>query len=58
MMFGLKPAQVEDAAEILELIAREWRGLVAGSEGFLTDQKRTGLFCRDVIWGEMVWVYS
>ena len=55
-MFGLKPAQVDDAAEILRQIARDWRELVAGGEGFLTGEKRRGLFCRDVIWGEMVWV--
>ncbi|KAE8351927.1 Thioesterase/thiol ester dehydrase-isomerase [Aspergillus coremiiformis] len=53
MMFGLQPAQIQEAGEILQQIAREWRELVAGSEGYLTDATRRGLFRQSVAWGEM-----
>jgi hypothetical protein len=54
MMFGLKPHQVEEAGKILQEIAKDWRGLIAGSEGFLTERNRTAIFRRNVVWGEMV----
>lgn len=54
MMFGLKPAQVDRAGGILQQLARDWRELIAGSEGFLTDEKRRSLYRHNVVWGEMV----
>lgn len=54
MMFGLNPARVHEAGSILQQLARDWRGLIAGSEGFLTDEKRCSLFRHNVVWGEMV----
>lgn len=54
MMFGLKPAQIDEAGKVLQQLARDWRELVAGSEGFLTDEKRRSLFRHNVVWGEMV----
>lgn len=54
-MFGLKPAQIDEGGKILQQLARDWRELVAGSEGFLTDEKRRSLFRHNVVWGEMVW---
>lgn len=54
MMFGLRPDQVQDAGQILQQLARDWRELVAGSEGYLTDEKHRGLFRQNVAWGEMV----
>jgi hypothetical protein len=54
MMFGLKPAQVDEAGKILQQLARDWRELIAGSEGFLTDEKRRALYRHNVVWGEMV----
>lgn len=53
-MFGLKPAQIDDAGKILQQLARDWRELLAGSEGFLTDEKRRSLYRHNVVWGEMV----
>jgi hypothetical protein len=53
MMFGLQPHQVEEAGKVLEEIARDWRELVAGSEGFLTSRERRGLFRYRISWGEM-----
>lgn len=54
MMFGLKSSQVEEAGKILQQLARDWRELIAGSEGFLTDEKRRSLYRHNVVWGEMV----
>ncbi|KAJ6017469.1 hypothetical protein N7451_000848 [Penicillium sp. IBT 35674x] len=51
MMFGLKPAQIDEGGQILQQLARDWRELLAGSEGFLTDEKRRGLFRHNVVWG-------
>ncbi|OQE15841.1 hypothetical protein PENFLA_c030G01919 [Penicillium flavigenum] len=52
MMFGMKPAQIDEGGKILQQLAKEWRELVAGSEGFLTDKKRRSLFRHNVVWGE------
>ncbi|KAJ5640704.1 hypothetical protein N7528_000329 [Penicillium herquei] len=52
MMFGMKPAQVDTAGKILQELARDWRELIAGSEGFLTDEKRRSLYRHNVVWGE------
>jgi hypothetical protein len=54
MTFGLRPAQIEQAGNVLRQLATDWRDLVAGSEGFLTGEKRRGLCGHNVIWGEMV----
>lgn len=54
MMFGLKTPQVQEAGEVLRQLARDWRELVAGSEGFLTNDIVRGLFRHNVTWGEMV----
>ncbi|PGH27336.1 hypothetical protein AJ80_01048 [Polytolypa hystricis UAMH7299] len=51
--FGLQPHQSKQAGDVLQIIARDWRQLVAGSEGFLTGGDRRGLFCHNVVWGEM-----
>ena len=54
IMFGCSPSQSKEAGSILQEIAQDWRGLVAGSEGFLTDPDRAGLYRRGLEWGEMV----
>ena len=53
-MFGISPAQTEQAGSILQEMALDWRELVAGSEGFLTGQAYRGLYRQEVVWGEMV----
>lgn len=53
IMFGLKPHQTAQAGSILEEIARDWRELLAGSEGYLTGSDRRGLYRQAVVWGEM-----
>lgn len=52
--FGLDKKQTEEATSVLQEIAMDWRGLVAGSEGFLTEKKYAGLWRQEVVWGEMV----
>lgn len=52
--FGLKPKEITEAGELLQEISRDWRELKAGSEGYLTDVARRGLFQQSVAWGEMV----
>ncbi|PGH11645.1 hypothetical protein AJ79_04785 [Helicocarpus griseus UAMH5409] len=54
LMFGLKPDQFNEAGEILRVIARDWRELTAGSEGFLIGKNRQGLYRHNVVWGEML----
>lgn len=50
----MKQDLVPVAGGVLEEIARDWRELVAGSEGFLTGEKYCGLHRHNVVWGEMV----
>ncbi|KAJ5597469.1 hypothetical protein N7537_007553 [Penicillium hordei] len=52
MMFGMNPAQIDEGGKILQQLAKEWRELIAGSEGFLTDKKRRSLYRHNVVWGE------
>ncbi|OJD34749.1 rho guanine nucleotide exchange factor [Diplodia corticola] len=52
--FGLQPEQTDAAGSMLKELARDWRELVAGSEGFLTEKSRRGLYRQEVVWGEMV----
>ncbi|KAK5132854.1 hypothetical protein LTR08_008570 [Meristemomyces frigidus] len=51
--FGLQPHQTSQAGEILSAVAKDWRALVAGSEGFLTGPDRRGMHRQEVVWGEM-----
>ncbi|KZF25032.1 Thioesterase/thiol ester dehydrase-isomerase [Xylona heveae TC161] len=53
ILFGLKAEQVTEASALLQDLARDWRELVAGSEGFLTAKSRRGIFRQRVAWGEM-----
>ncbi|KAI0977105.1 thioesterase-like superfamily-domain-containing protein [Xylaria arbuscula] len=50
--FGCNSTQVQRAAKIISTLAREWRVLSAGSEGFLAGG-RSGLEDQQVVWGEM-----
>jgi hypothetical protein len=53
LLWGLTTPQVDEAGAILQEIARDWRELLAGSEGFLTEKGRRGLWRHGVVWGEM-----
>src|SRR2546421_7634806 len=52
IMFGMKPGQIDEAGHILQELARDWRNLLAGSQGFLTGKGRVGLESQAVVWGE------
>ncbi|KAK8096630.1 uncharacterized protein PG998_004850 [Apiospora kogelbergensis] len=49
IIFGCSPAQVHRVAGVLGALAREWRSLSAGSEGFL---QQGGLENQAVVWGK------
>lgn len=53
---GLPADQLERAGNVLKVLTLEWRELLAGSEGFLTERakKGGGLWRRRVEWGDMV----
>ncbi|OBT61782.1 hypothetical protein VE03_09088 [Pseudogymnoascus sp. 23342-1-I1] len=53
LTFGMNAEQVQQAAKICKILGQEWRELLAGSEGFLTDEKRAGLLGHRVAWGEL-----
>src|SRR5436305_12256687 len=40
IMFGMKPDQVDEGGQIAQELARDWRTLIAGGEGFLTGKGR------------------
>lgn len=54
ILFGLQPTQIDEAGSLLGTVAKDWRQLVAGSEGFLVGRGRAGLEGQEVVWGEMV----
>lgn len=51
--FGMSGEQTNEAIAILKTIAKDWRDLLAGSEGFLTAKDRRGLYRHTVTWGDM-----
>ena len=54
IVFGLNQEQIDEVGNIMKIVARDWRELFAGSEGFLTGRGRAGCEGREVVWGEMV----
>ena len=54
IIFGLRPEQTDEAGSILRILAKGWRALLAGSEGYLVGRGRAGLERHKVVWGEMV----
>ena len=52
--FGLCTTQTDEAGAILRVLAKDWRTLLAGSEGFLVGRGRAGLERHEVAWGDMV----
>lgn len=51
LSFGCSAAQVSRASGVLTIVAKEWRELLAGSEGFLSQGRAAT--SRKVVWGEM-----
>ena len=54
IIFGLRSDQINEAGAILRIITRDWRALLAGSEGFLVGRSRAGFEGHQIVWGEMV----
>ena len=54
IVFGLSQEQIDEVGNIMKIVARDWRELFAGSEGYLTGRGRAGCEGREVVWGEMV----
>lgn len=52
LTFGLSQNLVDDAGKISKELGRDWRDLVAGSEGFVTDPNRAGLHRHAIYWGD------
>ena len=52
LTFGMSQSLIDDAGKISEEIGRDWRDLVAGSEGFVTDPSRAGLHRHAIYWGD------
>ncbi|KAF7191463.1 hypothetical protein HII31_06965 [Pseudocercospora fuligena] len=52
LMWGLQSQQIQEAGKILREVAQDWRGLSAGSEGFLTSKQRRSTFRYQVVWGQ------
>ncbi|KAK5208711.1 hypothetical protein LTR41_005940 [Exophiala xenobiotica] len=50
--FGMSDSLVDKAGQILRVLGHDWRAIVAGSEGYLTDPKRAGLHRHNIVWGE------
>ena len=49
IIFGLNQKQIDEVGDVMRVVARDWRELLAGSEGFLTG--RAGYEGREVAWG-------
>lgn len=52
--FGLTVEQAEEAAKLLQTLAKDWRALLAGTQGYLVGHGHAGLERHPVAWGEMV----
>ncbi|QIX01071.1 hypothetical protein AMS68_006588 [Peltaster fructicola] len=52
LTFGLDDEQKIIAGDVLSTLSRDWRELVAGSEGFLTQKHRRGLYRYPIAWAE------
>jgi acyl-CoA thioesterase FadM len=52
LTFGVPPPLVDEAGKVLEELGQDWRDLVAGSEGFVTDPQRSGLHRHAIYWGD------
>ncbi|KAJ9660783.1 hypothetical protein H2198_002322 [Neophaeococcomyces mojaviensis] len=51
ILFGMDQAQTTRAGMLLADVSLNWRTLLAGSEGFPTDPRRTGISSAPIDWG-------
>lgn len=52
LTFGVPAPLVDEASQVLQELGTDWRDLVAGSEGFVTDPLRAGLHRHAIYWGD------
>ena len=52
IMFGMPQSLVDEASAVLRELGSNWRNLVVGSEGFVTEPKRAGLDRVPIQWGD------
>lgn len=50
--FGMPPKLVDEASTVLQELGANWRDLVIGSEGFVTEPRRAGLDRVPIQWGD------
>ncbi|KAL7272873.1 hypothetical protein RUND412_004306 [Rhizina undulata] len=55
---GATKEEVAEASVVLKDLSENWREYVAGTEGFLTEEKRRGLFRHSVVWGDMLFIVT
>ena len=51
ILFGMNESQTTEAGILLAEVARDWKDLMAGSEGYLTDRRRAGITSIPIEWG-------
>lgn len=51
IQYGMNDNQVNQAGLLLAEVSRDWKELVAGSEGYLTSKKRAGITSTLIEWG-------
>ena len=57
-MFGLDRPQIEEAGQIARTLGEDWRGLVAGADGFLVSKNQASdSWEQKVAWGDMVYMF-
>jgi len=52
IQFGMNPEQTTAAGVLLAEVTRDWRSLLAGSEGYLTHPLRAGISSTPIDWGD------
>lgn len=52
VQFGMNEQQTTHAGLLLAEVARDWRALLAGSEGYLVDKRRAGITSVPINWGD------
>lgn len=51
-MFGMRAPLIDEAGKVAAELGRDWREIVAGSEGYVTDSQRAGLHRHSLVWGD------
>ena len=52
VQFGMNEQQIAKAGLLLAEVAKDWKALLAGSEGYLVDKRRAGISSVPINWGD------